>query len=213
MLFESDAGSTAVQSVPGGARIVEVIDEPGESTITYSYDVAVAADVRLVEAEDDTIVAVKEGVSGATAWLQVVGEIRSPWAIDANGVPQPVSYTLVDDVLTMEISPTASAEYPIVADPEARVGDYRFTWNVLTPHIVTAYANKRGSTAINVGSGAICAAIALVPAVGPAISVMCVANEAILGIGQLYGRCQWVKFNLVSNPRVTKGLYSGAFCR
>lgn len=211
--FDVEGGTTAVQSLPTGGRIVEVIDETADPVVEFVYDVAVPSDVRLVEGQDGTIAAVRESATATTASLQVVGEIKSPWALDADGIPQPVAYSLEGTTLTMTVTPNAGATYPIVADPEATVGDFKFTWKLTSPHIVTAHANKRGSGAINIGSGALCAAVALVPVVGPAVSVVCFANEAILGIGQLYGKCQWVKFNAIGNPKISKGLYSGGFCK
>lgn len=211
--FGAQTGLTVVQALPEGGRIVEVINNPtADSAVTFVYDIDVPSGVKLVQGPDGAVAAVRETVDATMRSLEIIGTIKSPWALDANGTPQPASYSLDGQKITMTVTPDAAARYPIVADPEAVVGDYKLSWPLTSPTRPIVYANKRGSVAINIGSGGLCAAVSLIPVAGAALSALCYINEAYLGIGQLYGKCQWVRFDLLSR-RYTKGLYSGGFCR
>lgn len=190
-----------------------MIDEAiSGSDLAFVYDIDLPAGAKLVQGPNGEVAAVRETADATTRSLEVIGTIKSPWALDAHGTPQPVSYSVDGKAITMTVSPHAAAKYPIVADPEAIVGDFKLSWSVLRPNNPIVYANKRGSVAINIGSGALCTVVNLIPVVGAVLSALCATNEAILGIGQLYGKCQWVRFDLISR-RFTKGLYSGGFCR
>jgi len=47
------------------------------------------------------------------------GEIKTPWAIDANGKKVPTKFTLKGNTLTQTITPTKDTTYPVILDPEA----------------------------------------------------------------------------------------------
>lgn len=47
------------------------------------------------------------------------GEIKTPWAVDANGQKVPTKFTIKGNTLTQTIKPTNDTAYPVILDPEA----------------------------------------------------------------------------------------------
>lgn len=47
------------------------------------------------------------------------GEIKTPWAVDANGQKVPTNFTLKGNTLTQTINPAKDTTYPVILDPEA----------------------------------------------------------------------------------------------
>ncbi len=144
--------------------------------------------------------------------MEVDGLVGAPWAVDANGISVPASYEVLGDgTVTMHVEHDDDVAYPVVADPAYTGGGFRVTWNVLTPHLVTAQFNKARTADAEDGGAAVCVLIAFVPVVGTIVAAICVLHNVAIRATSRYGYCQQWALNLVSRS-FSVGLYKGGWC-
>lgn len=118
---ESAATEAAEDSV--SARAVIVIPD-ASSPSSYDFAVEVPDGVSPVRSADGGI----ELIAPAPAEAQlpgvevdvVVAQIQPAWAVDANGVSVPTSYSFDGSTLTQSIDFSAVTAFPVVADPEVK---------------------------------------------------------------------------------------------
>jgi len=119
-----DTSIVVQPQIDGGVRMITVVDSPRAPT---SFDYPVSLDQGQSMSLTPYGGAVVTGQDGATV-LTVV----APWAYDANGTPVAADYTLTGTTLTLNIHPTDTAAYPIIADPWTRPWTWHwskpFTW-------------------------------------------------------------------------------------
>lgn len=97
-----------VQPTVFGVRVLTTIaSSDAPSSYAYTFDVPEGTD--LVQSELNYYL---------EAGDDVLGQIQFPWAVDADGVQVPTSYSWEDGVLTQHVDLTDPAiTYPVVADP------------------------------------------------------------------------------------------------
>jgi len=155
--------------VSGGARVMSLV-ENGDSSARFAIDLP--ANTALVQSGDGYSIVGSAGEARIT-----LGQIHSPWAVDAVGKKLPTSYTLEGSTLIQHVV-TDGATYPIVADPLITVG-----WG---PEGPGTYLNITGLNAKLV-SAAVAAVFGLTVAGG------CVAAGKIPRVGFiLQGICGFV---------------------
>jgi len=121
--------------IDGGVRMITVVDSPKAPT-SFDYPVTVDQGQSMALTADGG--AVVTGQDGATVFTVV-----APWAYDVNGTPVAADYTLTGTTLTLNIHPTDTTAYPIIADP-------KFVHGIITG---TFYMSK-GETEAIAASGA-----------------------------------------------------------
>jgi len=104
-----DTSIVVQPQIDGGARMITVLDTVKAPT-SFDYPVVLDTGQSMNLTADGG--AVVTGHDGAT-----VLTIAVPWAYDANGAPVAADYTLTGTTLTLNVHPTDTTVYPIVADP------------------------------------------------------------------------------------------------
>ena len=204
--------SAVARNTSAGAQVIDVLYD-GETSTSFSVD---APEGYQLEQVGDVVGIVRHVVEGegdnATESLLIHGTFEEPWAVDANGEELPTNYEVVGDTLVQTVD-TAGAEYPIVADPTLKKGDFKFEWSIWSPWSVEMEANKRGSNVIaNGGLPVACAAIVFLPVAGPALAAVCAADIGLANIALSYNYCLKANFNAVLR-RSSNGAYKGGFCK
>jgi hypothetical protein len=109
-------------------RVLAVIADASQSTVTYSVTGAANAQVKL-HADGSVDLVMDQAPFGppptskfGTTWTaENVIRIQTPWAVDAAGKDLPTSYTFAGGVLTQKVD-TTGASFPVVADPTYTTG-------------------------------------------------------------------------------------------
>ena len=155
--------------VSSGARVMSLV-EKGDSSARFAIDLP--ANTALVQSGDGYSIVGSAGEARIT-----LGQIHSPWAVDAVGKKLSTSYTLEGNTLIQHVA-TDGATYPIVADPLVTVG-----WGSEGPGV---YLNITGANA-KVISAAVAIVFCLTVAGG------CVAAGKIPRVGSiLQGICGFI---------------------
>jgi len=126
-----DTSIVVQPQIDGGVRMITVLDSPKAPT-SFDYPVSLATGQSMSLTPYGG--AVVTGQDGAT-----VLEVPAPWAYDANGIPVVADYTLNGTTLTLNIHPTDTTAYPIIADP---------WWKPWTWHAPALYFNKPETASI-----------------------------------------------------------------
>lgn len=165
---ESTETDTTV--LPAGVRVMSLLAS-GETSTNFAVDLPEGT--RLVPNDETggfTILAEAEGTTLS------LGEVHAPWAVDAEGNKLPTSYDLQGDTLTQRVD-TATAAFPVVADPTITVGLAGATdgpglyWNM-----TGAQAKVLASASATTVLGALalgCAAAGKVPRIGGYLKGVC----------------------------------------
>ncbi|MCY3949665.1 MAG: hypothetical protein OXF61_10735 [Acidimicrobiaceae bacterium] len=110
VIFDEIMQSTSAIVHPqqdGGFRVLLAIDGP-DSPTDFAFPIQ-GVGLRQTLQPDGGVLVVDNEQNGI--------RFETPWAYDANGVPVPASYSLIDGALVLKIEPSADTAYPIVADP------------------------------------------------------------------------------------------------
>lgn len=109
--YDNDDGSSTVPVTKndGGVQILTVIDS-ATAPHSFTYGLSLPHGATLHQSDDGAVYA-------ATADDDLVAAIAPAWAKDAKGDSVKTHYDVRDGTVTQVIEPTASATYPIVADP------------------------------------------------------------------------------------------------
>ncbi|MGO3764453.1 hypothetical protein ACTXM3_18655 [Glutamicibacter arilaitensis] len=135
------------------------------------------------------------------------GEIKTPWAIDANGKKVPTKFTLKGNTLTQTINPTKDTTYPVILDPEAEwKGFYgRLTYsraetkNMRDEGVVIAgLLTGSAGIAAMFGPGAPVVGAALAAASAAAVGII----SATASNASADGRCLQIDIPPLVNPRI-----------
>lgn len=177
-VFPGDTGSMAVQILEDGSvRMMAVLDDataPLEHT--YSFGEGVEP-VQLADGSVDLVARTEDGVGLS------VGTVAPPWAVDANGVSVATEYVIDGTSLQQVITPVATTEFPIVADPKitvSRSGPLRvYVW-MLGHQWETA--RKVVSSLLAVSATVVCLAAKFPAAIGKVVSSACTLIGAPTGI-------------------------------
>ncbi|HQY32476.1 MAG TPA: hypothetical protein PLS68_00775 [Actinotalea sp.] len=161
---EAQDTSVAVRALASGLVSIQTILPSADSEHSFTYTVGdgVTPVLRLDGGVD--LVAAVDGVP------TVIGEIRPPWAVDANGAAVSTSYRVSGADVTQAVTPTANTVYPVVADPT-----YGHTYGLPTIYLTRAETRKAGGDAGTIYT--ICAAAGLWNAY---VGFMCAANTQII---------------------------------
>lgn len=105
------------------ARAIVVIPD-AKAPSSYNFNVQLPHSVEAIRNDDDSISLVHPthaniGTSGVKIHF-VVAEILPAWAVDANNVSIPTSYSFDGTILTQSIDLSAVTTFPVVADPEVK---------------------------------------------------------------------------------------------
>lgn len=182
---ETNDASTLVQGTDGGARAVVVLENEQAPT-RYDYR-ARRNGVDLTFMRDASSDGVLVG-TGDESEFQAFGSIAAPWAVDSAGLDIPVGYEISDDgqTLSMQISPSDDAAFPVTADPRWRFwrgvidcswGSCTFYLERKTTYQLRNYFNTNSWSRIsNIVNAIVCGAI------GGAIGIANVIAGVISGI-------------------------------
>jgi hypothetical protein len=172
----ADSQNSDTTVLENGARVMTLLSG-GESSASFTVDLP--ADTTLQKNGDGYYV-----VAAAGETRLVLGEIHSPWAVDANGKKLPTAYSLDGNKISQSVQ-TNNAVFPIVADPTITVGAFGASdgpgvyWNMTGTQATTIAA--AATTVLGLGTVAGCAAVKKVPVVGGIAASICGA----VGIGSL----------------------------
>lgn len=135
------------------------------------------------------------------------GEIKTPWAIDANGKAVPTKFTLKGNTLTQTINPIKDTTYPVILDPEA---EWKGFYGRLT-YSRAETANMRDQGVVIAGLLGGSAGIAAMfgpgaPIVGAALAAASAAAVGIIATtasnAHSDGRCLQVDIPPLVNPTI-----------
>jgi hypothetical protein len=104
-----EQASAVVQPTESGVRFMTVIDGATAAT-EYSYRMELTDGASVTHLNNGAFAIVD-------AHGLPVGGISAPWAVDANGVGLPTSYSLEGSTLTQHVDLSAATAFPVVADP------------------------------------------------------------------------------------------------
>lgn len=107
--------SLVVQPQGDGAVRIQTVLESSESTHSFSYELDLEENEKLVQLEDGSIDIVTY-IQDENVEL-ITSHIEKPWAIDQNGIIVPTYYEINGNIIEQFIVPTKDNVYPIVADP------------------------------------------------------------------------------------------------
>lgn len=114
--LESDDVAIVVQGHDDGLQYIVVLDDDADTRSDFAVEID-GAPAAMIERPDGSVV-IGTPEPGATDGEILVGYIvAAPWAVDANGAAVPVDYETADGLLTLVVTPIASTEFAIVADP------------------------------------------------------------------------------------------------
>jgi hypothetical protein len=183
-----DDGSVRMQTVQ------HIVQASYESTYEFEKD------LKLRRLDDGSIDVIRDAPDAGT--VQVVGTIDQPWAYDANGTAQETFYRVDHNKLIQVVEPSASAQYPIVADPRITVGVGVYLY-LNKPEGKAAFSAIGAISAV--GAGATCAVygarISKVPLLGGFVSHLC----GFVSASALY------KFFTSGLPRITGGITASCY--
>lgn len=101
------------------ARAVLVIPN-ADAPSTYDFDIQVPEGTEAEYRTDGGITLVRPAATqqGEPQADTVIADINAPWAVDANGIEIPTSYSFDGATLTQTIDLSAVTAFPVVADPK-----------------------------------------------------------------------------------------------
>lgn len=106
---QDDAVAAYIQPLEEGVRIMTAIASPGAPE-SYSYELDVPAGTHL---RSNSLGYLMLGPDD-----EALGQLHSPWAVDADGREVPTSFQFADGVLTQYVDLSgADIAYPVIADP------------------------------------------------------------------------------------------------
>jgi hypothetical protein len=177
----TNTATTTVAQAPTGTgdlTMAQVISNPAQTVSSYKFTLPTG--YKLVPQTDGSIAIMSGPETKAPTQATTLGWIDSPWAIDANGVSVPTSYTVSGKVLTQTIQPNASTVFPVVADPSISFGWFIY---INFSHSDLLWAKFVGAIedATNYASIA-CAILGAAPAAGWAAAFICGIMMQTVGI-------------------------------
>ncbi|MGH1977921.1 hypothetical protein [Rothia sp. L_38] len=105
-----DAASITTGATETGAQSVITI-ESSSAPSEYSFDLALQDGTFLAMDEDGSVDISNED-------QLVIGEVKKPWAYDANGNPVKTWFEIEDSTLTQHVEFSHDTAFPVTADPE-----------------------------------------------------------------------------------------------
>ena len=163
----ADGVSVAVQALEQGAVSIQTVLESAASPRSFTYTVQGGVQPK-IRADGGADLVVKTGEA-----LLVVGEVKAPWAVDANGNAVDTKYVVSGSKLTQLVNADANTAYPVVADPT-----YGSTWGIPTVYLDRSETNAAASDIQFVYI--ICSAAGLW---NPVVGVVCAGNAFIINKG------------------------------
>jgi hypothetical protein len=174
-------------------RVLAVITDASQSTVTYPVTVPAGTQVRpqadgsLDLVSDEALVvgpppATPAGQPAGGTWTKArVTTIKAPWAVDAVGKSLPTKYTFANGVLTQKVD-TVGASFPVVADPAGWSFGWCMYYTMQRWQVFAAYAT---ASYHNMGLFA-CGLFGYVPYAGIALIAACsmYAYWVMTSIGQ-----------------------------
>lgn len=114
----SELVEALVQPTSAGVRVLTVIaDASAPTSYDYTFDVPVGTTLTA----SDQLYYIESGED-------ILGSLRLPWAVDADGDPVPTTYSWEGATLTQHVDLShAGIDYPVVADP---AWGYTYSYNV-----------------------------------------------------------------------------------
>lgn len=103
----SRASSQLIQPLSAGFRVIRIL-ENSQASEDYTYEISIPKG------------AVLEPVFGSIRVVrgdEIIGSLKTPWALDALGNELPTSYALDGNRVTQHIDVTEDTVFPVVADP------------------------------------------------------------------------------------------------
>jgi hypothetical protein len=137
-----------------GAQLLTALEE-GQSETSFEFGGATES---LVALPDGGV-----GVIGAEG--EILAEVLSPWAVDAEGGDVPTWYRIEGTTLVQEIDPQPGAVFPVVADPYV---SSQFSWGLWTHVFSKDLTSRMASDPVAVGT----ILIRFIPTVGPVLAAM-----------------------------------------
>lgn len=121
-VYEDAAASVAIESSSDDLMSIYTVLHGPEAPSLYDFRISLVDGASLVESNGSFGIMDDAG--------NITGLIAPAWALDADGVHLPTSYSLSGDVLTLRVD-HSKATYPVIADPS--LGGYpfnlaEFTW-------------------------------------------------------------------------------------
>ena len=171
----SRTGSAVETTVTPGVGTTQVAQEllSASAPRTFSYVISLPNGYRMAPQVNGAIALTAAAPGEALTESNTMGWIAPAWAVDASGIPVPTSYTVVGDVLTQSVSPTASISYPVIADPTVTFG-----WLIY----VHFYHSEVGEVVWTAFFAGATAALQVACNVLPTpVNAMCIALVAVLG--------------------------------
>lgn len=110
---------TSDEAAHASARAVLAIPD-ADAPSSYDFELQAPEGTKAEHNSDGSITLVSPGAvqQDGVQVDRVIAEINAPWAVDANGVAVPTSYTFDGETLTQNIDFSAVTAFPVVADPK-----------------------------------------------------------------------------------------------
>jgi hypothetical protein len=202
---------TVVQTLNGGARILEVI-RSADAPTSFNYQISLVPGEAIKQIGDGSLIIGKLSTEGSNWTMETTGLIGAPWAIDAKGESVPASYVIQGNSIQMRVSHSKSVSYPVVADPTFTRAGMRVSWSVFDAKTVTVLMNKSLSEDFGYAKGGVCGLVNIVPIIGTAVSIICGLSLVLDAVAYHHGYCTKLTFNLV-NRTARYYYYRGGFCK
>ncbi|MFD0569019.1 hypothetical protein ACFQ0T_06790 [Kitasatospora gansuensis] len=215
VLYSGTSSSYSVGVQPtadGGFRTFAHLNSSAAPT-SYAFPVTLPADTHLaVDELDGSALIVREhvGDTDPTVLLEEIGRIQKPWARDAAYRTWPTSYTVQDNILTLNIDltpvtvsgATVAPSFPVVADPAVHrnCGIITCSWyfTKASTRWIKDQFDRNGWT-VATASGLICSRLVHPVAIGACgIAIAFYYNTAMNNTRDAYNRggCLVVRVNI-----------------
>ena len=135
----------------------------------------------------------------------IVGQVQSPWAVDADGAEVPTQYRIEGTTLVQQVQITGDTEFPVVVDPCV---SSQFSWGLWT-HVLS-----KDLTATMASSTVEVAAILppFTPTAGPVIAAIASIIRLAASNARAAGGCLLLRAAVTPGNIYWAGTYIGSRC-
>lgn len=190
-----DAASSAVLERPDGAQLLTALD-PGQTTATFTLGGVARS---LLPLPDGGVAVV--GGDGV-----IVGQVQSPWAVDADGAEVPTQYRIEGTTLVQQVQITGDTEFPVVVDPYV---SSQFSWGLWTHVLSKDLTATMASGTVEVAA----ILLAFIPTAGPVIAAMASIIRLAASNARAAGGCLLLRAAVTPGNIYWAGTYIGSRCR